>query len=41
MFIGFARQYGERKEVDTKWQQLLEFEAEVMTNLSAGGSIHG
>ncbi len=41
MFIGFARQYGDREEVDTKWQELLAFEAEVMANLSTGGSIHG
>jgi tRNA-(ms[2]io[6]A)-hydroxylase len=41
MFLGFARQYGERKEVDTKWQDLLDFEAEVMKNLSKNESIHG
>lgn len=41
MFLGFARQYGDRKEVDLKWQQLLEFEAEVMSKLSTGDSIHG
>ena len=26
MFLNFARQYGERKEVDEKWQQLLDYE---------------
>ncbi|WP_415377008.1 tRNA-(ms[2]io[6]A)-hydroxylase [Patiriisocius sp. Uisw_017] len=41
MFIGFARQYGDRKEVDEKWGALLAFEAEVMKDLSTGGSIHG
>lgn len=41
MFLGFARQYGDRKEVDEKWQALLAFEAEVMSNLSTGESIHG
>ena len=41
MFLGFARQYGDRKEVDQKWQDLLEFEADVMKNLSKGESIHG
>lgn len=41
MFIGFARQYGDRKEVDEKWGALLAFEAEVMKGLSTGGSIHG
>lgn len=41
MFLGFARQYGDRKEVDSKWQQLLEFEAQVMKDLSKKESIHG
>lgn len=41
MFLGFARQYGEKKEVDTKWQQLLEYEAEIMRNLSKSETIHG
>lgn len=41
MFLGFARQYGDRKEVDQKWNDLLSFEAEVMKNLSKHQSIHG
>jgi tRNA-(ms[2]io[6]A)-hydroxylase len=41
MFLKFARQYGDREEVDKKWQDLLEFEAEIMKNLSKGESIHG
>jgi tRNA-(ms[2]io[6]A)-hydroxylase len=40
-FLGFARQYGERKEVDQKWEALLEFEAEIMKTLSVKESIHG
>ena len=40
-FLGFARQYGERKEVDEKWEVLLEFEAEIMKTLSVKESIHG
>ena len=40
-FLGFARQYGERKEVDEKWEALLEFEAEIMKTLSVTESIHG
>lgn len=40
-FLGFARQYGERKEVDTKWEALLEFEAEIMKTLSVNETIHG
>ena len=41
MFLGFARKYGNRKEVDQKWQALLNFEAKVMLELSKGESIHG
>ena len=41
MFLGFARQYGERKEVDKKWQDLLEYEATIMKNLSKTETIHG
>ena len=41
MFLSFARQYGERKIVDAKWQELLEFEAQVMKDLSVSESIHG
>lgn len=41
MFLGFARQYGDRKEVDSKWQQLLDYEATIMKNLGTKESIHG
>ena len=41
MFLGFARQYGDRKEVDKKWNDLLVFEADVMKELSKKQSIHG
>lgn len=41
MFLGFARQYGDRKEVDAKWNELLDYEAEIMKNLSIGETIHG
>ena len=41
MFLGFARQYGNRKEVDEKWQQLLDYEADIMKNLSKSETIHG
>lgn len=41
MFLGFARQYGDRKEVDQKWNELLDFEAEIMKNLSVKETIHG
>ncbi|WP_411896201.1 tRNA-(ms[2]io[6]A)-hydroxylase [Winogradskyella sp. A2] len=41
MFLNFARKYGERKEVDVKWQQLLDYEAEIMKNLGKKETIHG
>lgn len=41
MFLNFARKYGNRKSVDKKWNDLLEFEAEIMKNLSKSESIHG
>ena len=41
MFLGFARQYGNRKEVDEKWQQLLDFEAQLMKELGKKETIHG
>ncbi|MAX69749.1 MAG: tRNA 2-methylthio-N6-isopentenyl adenosine(37) hydroxylase MiaE [Flavobacteriaceae bacterium] len=41
MFLNFARKYGERKEVDEKWQNLLEYEAEIMRDLGTKETIHG
>jgi tRNA-(ms[2]io[6]A)-hydroxylase len=41
MFLGFARQYGNKKEVDTKWQQLLEYEAKIISGLGTTEAIHG
>ena len=41
MFLGFARQYGIKNEVDKKWQDLLNFEAEIMKALSKKETIHG
>ncbi|WP_299117160.1 tRNA-(ms[2]io[6]A)-hydroxylase [uncultured Winogradskyella sp.] len=41
MFLNFARQYGERENVDKKWQQLLDYEAEIMKGLSNKETIHG
>ncbi|WP_452221948.1 tRNA isopentenyl-2-thiomethyl-A-37 hydroxylase MiaE [Lacinutrix salivirga] len=41
MFLGFARQYGDRTEVDKKWNDLLDFEAEIMKKLSKKETIHG
>lgn len=41
MFLKFARKYGEREEVDRKWQDLLDFEAEIMKYLGKDKTIHG
>ena len=41
MFLGFARKYGDEKEVNQKWQELLDFEAEIMKDLSKDQTIHG
>ncbi|MFV0573219.1 MAG: tRNA-(ms[2]io[6]A)-hydroxylase [Xanthomarina gelatinilytica] len=41
MFLRFARQYGDRKEVDRKWQDLLDFEADIMKDLGKKETIHG
>ncbi|MGC6438999.1 MAG: tRNA-(ms[2]io[6]A)-hydroxylase [Flavobacteriaceae bacterium] len=41
MFLKFARQYGNRVEVDQKWEALLQFEAEIIKNLGISNSIHG
>ena len=41
MFLGFARKYGDENEVNTKWNRLLNHEAEVMKNLSKGATVHG
>ncbi len=41
MFLGFARTYGDKKEVDTKWQQLLDYEGEIISKLGNKETIHG
>ena len=41
LFLNFARQYGERENVDKKWQDLLGFEAQIMKDLGKKESIHG
>ncbi len=41
MFLNFARKYGDRKEVDKKWQDLLVFEAEIMKDLGKSETMHG
>lgn len=41
MFLGFARKYGDRNIVDQKWQELLDYEATVMKELSVSQTMHG
>ncbi|MCM4151262.1 tRNA-(ms[2]io[6]A)-hydroxylase [Arenibacter sp. N53] len=41
MFLNFARQYGDRKEVDRKWDELLTYEAAIMKDLGKNESVHG
>lgn len=41
MFLSFARQYGNRTEVDKKWQDLLDYEAQIIGGLDNREAIHG
>ena len=41
LFLKFAYQYGKKKEVNEKWQALLDFEAKLMTQLGKKERIHG
>lgn len=41
MFLNFARKYGDRQEVDKKWDQLLTYEASIMEELGNKETVHG
>ncbi|WP_282044505.1 tRNA-(ms[2]io[6]A)-hydroxylase [Winogradskyella flava] len=41
MFLNFARKYGDREEVDNKWKELLNYEADIMKGLGNKETIHG
>ncbi|MEL0650006.1 tRNA-(ms[2]io[6]A)-hydroxylase [Algibacter sp. TI.3.09] len=41
LFIGFARKYGKPINVDKRWQELIDFEAEVIQNYGKQETIHG
>ncbi len=41
MFLKFARQYGDLKEVNQKWDDLLKYEAVIMKNLGTKETVHG
>ena len=41
IFLGFARQYQDRKIVDEKWQALLVYEADFMATRGKKAKVHG
>jgi tRNA-(ms[2]io[6]A)-hydroxylase len=41
MFIKFAKKYGDGIDVDKRWQEFLDYEAEVIQNYGKSGAIHG
>ncbi len=41
MFLKFARDFGDREKVDQMWDELLNFEAEVMKDFGTKEHIHG
>lgn len=41
LFLGHARRVGDRDQVNQKWSDLLEFEAEIMKNLGTQETVHG
>ena len=40
-FIGFARKFGKGINVDKRWQELIEFEGEIIKNYGKSETIHG
>ncbi len=40
-FIGFARQYGGRVDVDARWKEFLAHEAEVIQRYGKKETMHG
>tara|TARA_R100000935_G_scaffold13736_5_gene27629 strand:+ start:50552 stop:51133 length:582 start_codon:yes stop_codon:yes gene_type:complete len=40
-FLGFARKYGQNVDVDKRWQELIEFEGEIIKNYGKSETIHG
>ena len=41
LFLKFARKYGNREEVDKKWEDLLAYEAEIVKGLGNRETVHG
>jgi tRNA-(ms[2]io[6]A)-hydroxylase len=40
-FIGYARKYGGRTDVDKRWKEWLVFENEIISNYGKSETIHG
>jgi tRNA-(ms[2]io[6]A)-hydroxylase len=40
-FIGFARKYGGKIDVDQRWQEFLDFEASLMNRYGKSETVHG
>lgn len=40
-FLGFARKYSEKVDVDKRWKDWLDFEGELITNYGKSETIHG
>lgn len=40
-FLGFARQYGKDVDVDKRWQELIDFEGEIIKNYGTSETMHG
>lgn len=41
MFIGFARKYAGKLDVDKRWEEWLSYEAEVIQNYGVKETVHG
>jgi tRNA-(ms[2]io[6]A)-hydroxylase len=41
MFLGFARQYAEKIDVDKRWQEWLDYEGEIIRKFGVKETMHG
>lgn len=41
VFINLARQYGDAADVETRWNQFLEYEGKIMQQFGVKETIHG
>ena len=40
-FLGFARKYGQGIDVEKRWQELIDFEGEIIKNYGTQQTMHG